>query len=162
MYLYKYQPCCAALKSNHCVCFAGGFPYELSEGDIICVFSQWVLLLSFPVSSFSFLRFHVALISLRNGFFLCFQVWGDCQYQPCARQEDGEVEGILFPVLRGPEEYYFISRQPQRHKGMLASLSYTHSLLDGYYCNIILCPPVKHTIFHILCMRYWFCAKSPA
>lgn len=33
---------CSTFSSSLTLCPAGGFPYELTEGDIICVFSQYV------------------------------------------------------------------------------------------------------------------------
>uniref|UniRef100_A0A3B4ZAB9 RRM domain-containing protein n=1 Tax=Stegastes partitus TaxID=144197 RepID=A0A3B4ZAB9_9TELE len=90
--------------------FVGGFPYELTEGDLICVFSQCVpARLTCPAAAAS---------STQNSR-LCFlrQVRRNRQHQPGARQEDGEVQRVLLRVLRGPAQHHPGRGQLQRHQG---------------------------------------------
>lgn len=92
---------------------AGGFPYELSEGDVICVFSQYVtccLMVTFldpaPGPTWTVLS---------------RQVRRDRQHQSGARQEDGQVQRLLLPVLRGPEEHHLGGGQFQWDQGDIAT-----------------------------------------
>ena len=81
--------------ANSSYIYAGGFAYELTEGDIIAVFSQFGEVAS---------RFHSSSHSTSH--LLCRSA-ADCRHQPVPRPQNGKVQRFLLFAVRRPAQHCF-------------------------------------------------------
>jgi RNA-binding motif X-linked protein 2 len=84
--------------ANSSYIYAGGFPYELTEGDVIAVFSQFG---EVHPSIFACMSLACANQTPSS---LCSRL-ADRQHQPVPRRCYWQIEGLLLSAVRGPAVY---------------------------------------------------------